>query len=99
MNISDKEIKNMSEDDLWAELQTMTTLDKAAWMDILSLPSSAQKVIFEGYAHMDWTKSETSQASDVIAILGAIGTIIGVVSGGIGIVTGVASVTQLLRGK
>jgi len=82
----------LTADEAFAELVTLTGLSAQEWQDILSLPPIGQRIAIQAYRDADWRQApDTFQK--VLDVIGVIGTIAGVVGG----VAGAASAVAALR--
>lgn len=89
---------SLSPDDLWVEMQRITSLSRQDWLDLLTLPTAQMQSVLTTYSHLEWTQPGTSAFDKTLAILSVIGTVAGVVSGVAGAVVGVQTIAALLRG-
>jgi hypothetical protein len=81
-----------TEEDLFAELATLTGMSAGEWSDFVSCSPDQQAFLVQGYRDQSWTKSVDTLAK-VMAVLAVIGAIAGVVSG----VSGAATAVKALR--
>lgn len=86
--------KQMTVEDLVAQLSGLTGLTAAEWRDFLAMSPEAQAAALLLYQDADWVRSKDT-LQQVLDILGVIGTLAGVVSGVAGAAGAVAALRSL----